>query len=133
MCTGNAFSLFLLRDGSAWGVGSNAQGQLGTGLTAFSIRLPIPILLGVKIQKMAAGWEHSVFLATNHTVYFTGANTVLENNIQILAWSILRWIDNITALTSFFSVSWKIYRSGRCFFWIATPWDLSCFEGNAKM
>ena len=78
LAAGNAHSLFLKCDGSVWASGANAFGQLGDG-SQVNQSEPVQVSLdalpaGVTIVALAAGSHHSLFLASDGTVWACGLN-----------------------------------------------------------
>ncbi len=72
---GASFSLFLKKDGTVWSCGSNYFGQLGTGgfpLTSVTTPGKINSLSG--IRGVSAGFDHSLFLKNDGSVYGAGLN-----------------------------------------------------------
>jgi hypothetical protein len=73
--TGNYFSLVLMTDGTVYGTGSNANGQLGTGNdTDVNSLTPMLIPSGKTAKSISAGYSYSILLMTDGTVYGTGSN-----------------------------------------------------------
>jgi hypothetical protein len=73
--TGNYFSLVLMTDGTVYGTGSNANGQLGTGNdTDVNSLTPMLIPSGKTAKSISAGYSYSILLMTDGTVYGTGLN-----------------------------------------------------------
>jgi alpha-tubulin suppressor-like RCC1 family protein len=73
---GGYFSLALTTNGTLYSFGYGAQGQLASGSTASS-SVPIKIgglLNGVTVAGVCAGFQHSLAVDTNGTVYSWGAN-----------------------------------------------------------
>ena len=62
-------SLFLMRDGSLWGVGSNLSGAMGDG-TALS--RPTPWIVMNDVSAASAGKLHSLFLKKDGSVWAVG-------------------------------------------------------------
>lgn len=69
---GNFHTLFVMDDGTLWGMGDNEAGQLGQGLALILTNRPLPIAAGVATA--AAGNFHSLFVTTNGNLWATGAN-----------------------------------------------------------
>lgn len=74
MSAGDSFSIVLQSDGTVWGWGSNAAGQLATGqISQKAMTLPIQIK-GIKsINKIVAGGSHA-FAMANGKVWGWGLN-----------------------------------------------------------
>ena len=77
--TGNGFTTILKSDGTVWGVGNNANGQLGDGTTETT---GIPVQAHIdedtilsNIIKISVGTDHVVALTKEGKVYAWGANT----------------------------------------------------------
>ena len=88
--SGNAFSnvaaiaagynhtIFLKSDGSAWATGRNYEGQLGDGSTANKSN-PVQVTDSSgnafsNVAAIAAGYQHTIFLKSDGTVWATGYN-----------------------------------------------------------
>ncbi len=72
---GASFSLFLKNDGTVWSCGANYFGQLGSGGFALtSVTTPVQINSLTGIRDIAAGFDHSLFLKNDGTVYAAGLN-----------------------------------------------------------
>ncbi len=71
---GEAFSLALLPDGTAWSWGSNANGKLGIGPTSGSQYVPAPIGALTGITVVSAGDDHALALSGSGNVWSWGAN-----------------------------------------------------------
>ncbi len=73
VATGEEHILLLTKDGRVFGYGLNKHGELGVGGSRLGDHLhEIIIPPGVKIQALAAGDEHSVFLTAAGDVYTCG-------------------------------------------------------------
>lgn len=72
IASGTQHSLFLESDGSLWGMGYNAEGQLGDG-TTINRRIPVQIVSS-NVIAIAAGGFHSLFLETNGSLWAMGWN-----------------------------------------------------------
>lgn len=75
---GAFFSLFLKKDGTAWGVGANYIGQIGDGTKTNRSTAVQVISLGDEVRAVAAGFDHSIFLKKDGTVYTCGINVCGE-------------------------------------------------------
>jgi alpha-tubulin suppressor-like RCC1 family protein/ribosomal protein L27 len=72
---GASFSLFLKNDGTVWSCGANYFGQLGTGGSPLSsVTTPAKVSSLTGIRAIAAGFDHSLFLKNDGTVYGAGLN-----------------------------------------------------------
>lgn len=65
-------TLFLLSDGSLWGIGYNAFGQLGDGTT--SNRYSPYEIAASNVTAMAAGYEHTLFVKSDGSLWVMGGN-----------------------------------------------------------
>jgi alpha-tubulin suppressor-like RCC1 family protein len=63
-------TLFLGSDGSMWGMGTNAFGELGLGLDVSGTVVPQRVLIGV--TDISAGRAHSLFIKSDRTLWATG-------------------------------------------------------------
>jgi alpha-tubulin suppressor-like RCC1 family protein len=67
-------ALALKSDGSVWAWGGNTNGELGDGTTAGTL-VPIQVkAIGRKVIAIAAGWDSSVALKADGSVWAWGAN-----------------------------------------------------------
>jgi len=74
---GREHSLALKDDGSVWAFGSNNSGVLGTYTTYDDVRnhpLPAKVLQLANVVKISAGWNHSMALKNDGTVWTWGSN-----------------------------------------------------------
>ena len=78
MAAGRAHSLILKTDGSLWGFGSNATGQLGAGTTQIHTApvqiLPAPAAGQPGVAAIVAGAMHSHILKTDGSLWAMGEN-----------------------------------------------------------
>ncbi|MFM8419170.1 MAG: RCC1-like domain-containing protein, partial [Verrucomicrobiota bacterium] len=75
---GGQHSLALGTDGNVYAWGANPAGQLGDG-TTLDRAVPVAVALGgipsgVTVTQVHAGWDHSVALGSDGTVYAWGSN-----------------------------------------------------------
>jgi alpha-tubulin suppressor-like RCC1 family protein len=76
LSSGLYHSLALASDGSVYAWGYNGYGQLGNGSTITStIPVQVSIPAGVSFQSIAAGYDHSLAVATDGSVYAWGNNS----------------------------------------------------------
>ncbi|MBI2514186.1 MAG: immunoglobulin domain-containing protein [Opitutae bacterium] len=69
---GREHSLFLRTDGSLWGAGSSAFGQIPAGQNV--VEVTSPTLIANDVVAMAAGWWHTLFVTADGRLYATGRN-----------------------------------------------------------
>jgi len=72
MSAGGRHTVFILSDGSLWGMGTNGYGQLGDGTTT-ERRHPIRIATGVVAA--SAGTNHTLFLKADGSLWGVGNNS----------------------------------------------------------
>ncbi len=71
---GSHSSLFLKNDGTVWACGRNGSGQLGDGTTTDQ-STPVQVSTLTNIISIAGGgWDYSLFLKNDNTVWACGAN-----------------------------------------------------------
>jgi alpha-tubulin suppressor-like RCC1 family protein len=70
---GGEYSLFLMGDGSLWGMGRNDYGQLGDGTSNSSTNLPEMIVTN-GVTAIAAGSYHSLFIKNDGSLWAMGDN-----------------------------------------------------------
>jgi alpha-tubulin suppressor-like RCC1 family protein len=77
---GYDFSLFLKNDGTLWGMGDESAGALGNGTygtpSNYTTNLPVEITNGV--TAISAGYQDSLFIRTNGSLWGMGANSYGE-------------------------------------------------------
>jgi len=73
---GYEYSLFLMKDGTRWGMGYNLEGQLGNGTQDEDNILPLPLttMNTSNVIAIAAGYYHSLFIRTNGSLWAMGLN-----------------------------------------------------------
>jgi alpha-tubulin suppressor-like RCC1 family protein len=78
IAAGSLHSLFLKSDGSLWAMGYNLYGELGDGgfsETAIPEQIfPTPMPPGTGVTKIAAGYEHSLFVKSDGSLWAMGFN-----------------------------------------------------------
>jgi alpha-tubulin suppressor-like RCC1 family protein len=78
IAAGSLHSLYLKSDGSLWALGYNAYGELGDGgnsQTAIPQQIfPTPQPAGSAVTKISAGYEHSLFLKSDGSLWAMGFN-----------------------------------------------------------
>ena len=79
VAAGQDHSLFLKTDGTLWSMGYNAFGQLGNGESGGNwAYTPVAVMGGTNVLAMAAGYNHSLFLKSDGTLWAMGDNTFGE-------------------------------------------------------
>ncbi len=66
--------LFLLEDGTVWGLGFNVHGELGNGTTASSFTVATEVVGLTNVVSITAGDRHSFFLKGDGTLWTAGWN-----------------------------------------------------------
>jgi len=74
IAAGGQHSAAVTRDGTVYAWGDNRSGQLGGGDTAPAHSLPVKLAGLPSIAAVSLGPEHSLFLATDHTLLAAGLN-----------------------------------------------------------
>ena len=74
MAVGGVHTLLLLDDGTVYGCGNNAEGQLGLGSGTTQVLVPTKIVALNLVTSISAGRSHSLFQSDNG-LYVTGSNT----------------------------------------------------------
>lgn len=74
VAAGYDHSLAVISDGSVWSWGSNTSGQLGTGSAQSSASPQLVSGISGTVTQVAAGWYHSLALASDGTVWAWGNN-----------------------------------------------------------
>jgi alpha-tubulin suppressor-like RCC1 family protein len=72
--SGANHSLALLDDGTVWAWGDNGQGQLGLGPSTFFSLVPLPVPGLSGFIAIAAGWDFTLALKNDGSVWTWGAN-----------------------------------------------------------
>ena len=75
MAAGGYHSMILKHDGSVWSTGSNAFGQLGSGLLLIGDSIAYIKVLDGGVKGVAAGAFHSLVLKQDGSVWASGRNT----------------------------------------------------------
>jgi alpha-tubulin suppressor-like RCC1 family protein len=78
VAAGYEHSLFVTADGTLWAMGWNNYGQLGNGTTSGNNANPTPINVASNVVAVAAGYEHSLFVTADGTLWTMGYNVVGE-------------------------------------------------------
>jgi alpha-tubulin suppressor-like RCC1 family protein len=74
VAAGYDHSLAVISDGSVWSWGSHTFGQLGTGSTLSAASPQLVSGISGTITQVAAGWNHSLALGSDGTVWAWGDN-----------------------------------------------------------
>ena len=69
---GNTFTVFVKKDGTAWGAGRNELYQFGAGKNK-NYKKPVKIMS--KVKRVFAGDEHMMLIKKNKTVWGVGSNS----------------------------------------------------------
>ncbi|MDB6020178.1 MAG: repeat-containing protein, partial [Pedosphaera sp.] len=75
IAAGGYHTLFLERDGSLWGMGENAKGELGDGTynPNFHLGINLPeLIVSNGVTAIAAGFNHSLFLKSDGSLWAMG-------------------------------------------------------------
>ena len=78
---GYDFSLFLKSDGTMWGMGDQGSGQLGDGTYGSSVNnyaTNVPVKITNGVAAISAGFEHSLFIRNDGSLWAMGDNTYGE-------------------------------------------------------
>jgi alpha-tubulin suppressor-like RCC1 family protein len=76
VCAGERYSMALKRDGSLWSWGGNFSGSLGIGTqTNPGSFVPVQVLGLSNVASVACGFEHTLALLQDRTVWTWGSNT----------------------------------------------------------
>lgn len=74
IASSDANILFLLQNGSVWGIGTNREGQLGVGDNAKHIPKAVKMLLPMPATAISTHLSHSLILLQDGSVYACGNN-----------------------------------------------------------
>ncbi|OQR80803.1 class VII unconventional myosin [Achlya hypogyna] len=75
IAVGEAHTMFLTSNGQLFGVGWNDKGQMGTAATTTRpVALPLSLFEGSPVTSIGAGYDHSVALCGNGSVYTWGGS-----------------------------------------------------------
>jgi alpha-tubulin suppressor-like RCC1 family protein len=74
VAAGSFHSLALKSDGTVWTWGYNTNGQLGLGYESVFVTVPVQVPDFYDVKSISGGWQHSVFLRENGTVWTCGWN-----------------------------------------------------------
>jgi len=72
--TKSNFSLALKSDGTIWAWGRNEYNRLGTGSRKYYISTPVKVVELTNVISVSAGFEHSLALKSDSTVWAWGSN-----------------------------------------------------------
>ena len=117
LAAGEAFSLVLKKDGTVWATGYNSNGQLGIGSIDTQLTLTAMTDFNSSITAIAAGWNHSIVLKNNGTVWATGDNSSGQLGIGTLDQQLTLTVmtdfnSDITALAAAGDVSLVLKNDG---------------------
>jgi alpha-tubulin suppressor-like RCC1 family protein len=74
LAAGESHSIALAADGTLWGWGDNQFGQLDPSNYAFTITIPTLLGMDADWSRIAAGYNHTLAIKTNQTLWSWGAN-----------------------------------------------------------
>jgi alpha-tubulin suppressor-like RCC1 family protein len=116
---GSLHTLFIKSDGSLWAMGHDAYGELGDGgssQTAVPEQIfPIPQPPGSAVTKISAGYEHSLFLRSDGSLWAMGFNLTGQLGDGTLNQSTNRpeqILRNVVAITAGFNHSLFVETNG---------------------
>lgn len=128
---GSNYTLILKADGTVWGTGLNASGQLGNGTTVNKTK-PERVRISSKeylkdVIKISAGQDHAVALTKNGEVYTWGVNTYGELGngtktnsvyaVKVLDSSGIGYLDNIIDVSSGRYETYALTEDGTVYAW----------------
>ncbi len=117
------FLIALRNDGTLWGVGSNSNGQLGTGI-AHNVYAAAPVQIAgiANVQSIAVGYNHVLALTTDGSVWAWGSNASgqLAQPLTTAYNAVPQKIANLKQVFSLFagdSNSGAVYANGKVVTW----------------
>ncbi|KAK3270453.1 hypothetical protein CYMTET_21156 [Cymbomonas tetramitiformis] len=126
VAAGNEYSLFVGADGQAYGAGDNGYGCLGDGQTWAIEYIPVPVLQGHSVSRVAASTAirgcFSLFLTAEGRVYGAGQNSYGQlgtGNSSDSYDATLIGLSNVTAISAgdehslFITAGLEAYATGR--------------------
>jgi alpha-tubulin suppressor-like RCC1 family protein len=102
VAAGGFHSLFVTADGTLWAMGYNPYGQLGNGTTSGNNPNPTPITVASNVVAVAAGYEHSLFVKRDGTLWAMGYNYdgELGNGTTMDAYTAVIVASNVVAVAA---------------------------------
>lgn len=92
--TGGGNHSIVISNGRVWGAGLDNTGQLcSSEKKSSNIFSEIPALAACNVIAVACGWDFSLFLASNGTLYGCGSNTFNQLGISSKVWNTIHhWL-----------------------------------------
>jgi alpha-tubulin suppressor-like RCC1 family protein len=88
VAAGGGDSLFIKSDGSLWGMGDNDSGQLGDGTSGYNNDTNQPVeIVSSNVVAIAAGYDHSLFLKSDGSLWGMGNNAEGELGNRTFDWT----------------------------------------------
>ncbi len=117
------FLIALRNDGTLWGVGSNSNGQLGTGIAhnAYATT-PVQIVGIANVQSVAVGYNHVLALTADGSVWAWGSNASgqLAQPLSTAYNAVPQKVASLKQVVSLFagdSNSGAVYANGKVMVW----------------
>ncbi|QGQ96697.1 hypothetical protein EHS13_18330 [Paenibacillus psychroresistens] len=152
MATGAYHSLAIKTDGTLWAWGRNHLGELGNGTSGDNkkdIYAPIQVVGVTDIIKVAAGYEHSLALKSDGTVWAWGSNIngelgvgtqtimdyqtnpdnpIKENHNQLFPQQV-KGLTDVTAIAAGWYASYALKADGTLWYWGNNQTTPKLFDG----
>jgi regulator of chromosome condensation (RCC1) repeat-containing protein len=118
---GNQHSLALRSDGTVWAWGSGSNGQLGNNTRGVNKTTPVQVVGLTGVIGIAAGWNHSVALKSDGTVWAWGYGLFGQlGNGQTLDTAVpvqVSGISNVTSIAAGFGHTLALKSDGTVWVW----------------
>ncbi len=105
---GYEFTLALKSDGTVWAWGQNIYGQIGNNTSMNNVKSPTKVLDLTDVVSIATGYNHSVALKSDGTVWFWGFNNHGQLGNGTLASPTKPRKSNISGVTQIASGVWNV-------------------------